>query len=133
MRYETRVVRIGQVEKRKVEGKLRIGPGLTGMDHVAAPEVHDDQQLLVGPDPQLARRDADIARVRLADLADDFRARGILDIEDQDSWVRMRAGIPGGAAGGADARRRAIRAIADVREMVVDGQRGVHPAVEERI
>jgi len=92
---EPGVHRVGQVEELEVERELGVVARGAGVDHVAAPEGHHHQQLLLRPDPQLTGGDADVARERRPELPDDVGLAGVGDVEDQYAWVHV--GTPGGA------------------------------------
>jgi hypothetical protein len=88
------------------------------VDERIAFEVQHQQQLLAGPDPQLARGLAWVALVRRADLPHDLWVSGIVDVHHEDSGVWMAL--------------RAIRPAADVGEVVPHRESCVHPTIEER-
>jgi hypothetical protein len=129
VRDERRMHRVGEVEELDVEREGRVVPHWAGVDDRAAAESHHHQQLLLRPDAELARRDPDLARVGQANLADDRRVRGVGDVGDQDPRVRVRAVLGQVSAGIAEAAgARAIGPVPDVDVVVVDRERGVHPA-----
>src|SRR4029453_872553 len=88
------------------------------MDERIASEVEDDEQVLARPDSQLTRGLAGVALARWADLPHDLGVSGIVDVNHEDSgvWVALRA----------------IRAAADVGEVVPYRESRVHPTIEER-
>src|SRR5262249_25049761 len=79
--------RIAQVEELDLEWELRVVTSRAVMDHVAAPERHDHEELLLRPDPQLTRRDADVASERRADLPDDVGLGWVGDVEYENAGV----------------------------------------------
>ena len=132
-RDEGRMHRIGEVEELDVERERRVIPQWAGVDDGAAAEGHHHQQLFLRPDAELACCDPDLAGVRRSDLTDHGRVRGICDVGDQDPWMRVRTGHDPAPRVADPAGIRAVGAVPDVDVVVVDRERGVHAAREERI
>ena len=86
----------------------------------ATVRMQHDQDVLRVPDAQLARRLAWVAFERRADLTRDRRTCRILDIDDH------HAGVVGVVV-------LAVGPAADVRVVAVNGQGGIHPAVDQRL
>ena len=81
--------RVAQAEECDVKWKLRVGSTLACVQHDAAAEIHDHEQFLRGPHAQLAGRDADDARIRRPQLADDLRPPMLADLRELVSEIDL--------------------------------------------
>src|SRR5262249_50952588 len=95
-RDQLRMHRIREAEELEVERKRRVVPARAGVEKATAAEGHLDQQLLLRPDAQFARGDADrlTGGVRNSDarrnLADHSRFGRILNVDDLDPRTYVR-------------------------------------------
>src|SRR5215469_3755390 len=103
-----------------VERKGGVVARRAGVNDGTTAEVHDHQQLVLRPDAQLTRGDAYIALERGADLSNDGRIRRVLDIEDQDARMRVRAVRARPARIADSTGAGTIGAVPDVHEVVED-------------
>ena len=110
-----------QAEELDVERKGGVVPRRAGVNDGAAAEVHNHQQFVLRQDAQFTRGDTHVALERGADLSNDGRIRRVLDIEDQDArmWVRAVCARPARIADSTGAGT--IGTVPDVHEVVEYG------------
>jgi hypothetical protein len=132
-RDERRVHGVAQVEELDVEGEGGVGSGRAVVDGRAAAEGHDHEELLLGPNTQLASGDAGKRCVRRAELADHGWIRGVGDVDDEHAWmdVHVRRGVARLDTSRVRTREGPVRAVPDVEVVAVKRGGSVHtPGVE---
>src|SRR5262249_40210736 len=135
------ICRVLQAEEFNVEWRGGIVRAWAGMDHRAVAEIHGDQQLCARPDTEFARSDTDrLARrvQRCRNFAHYRRVGRVVYVENQDARMHVRASIQAKVRISSTritkpATTGAIRAVTNVKKVLEDGRRCVHPTVEQRI